>query len=245
MPYFILLMLVQLVLIVHVIKTGRSVMWVFVLLFFPAIGGLAYLIVELLPEFTNSPSARSMRRGLARTLNPNRGLQDASRNLTIAHTTQNAIELGNELLERSQFTEAKDVFERSLQGIHAEDPELLLGLAKAQYGLGEYREVLDALDALKEHNPESTSADGHLLYAQALERMERTGAAIEEYEALMKYYSGPEPICLLARILKTRGDIERADELFQKVVKTSETAGKHYNRMYQEWVRMAKDEVAG
>jgi hypothetical protein len=238
-------MLVQLVLIVHVIKTGRSVIWVFVLLFFPVIGGFAYLIVELLPEFTNSPSARSMRRGLARTLNPNRGLQDASRNLTIAHTAQYAIELGNELLERSQYADAKAVFEGGLQGIHAHDPELLLGLANAHYGLGAYPEALEALDTLKEHNPESTSAEGHLLYAKALEGVDRTDAAIEEYEALMRYYSGPEPLCRLAKILKARGDTGQANELFQKVVRTSETAGKHYNRMYREWVRMAKDEVSG
>ena len=54
MPIFILSILIQLALVVHAIKTGRNSSWVFILLFFPLIGGLAYLIVELLPSMGQS-----------------------------------------------------------------------------------------------------------------------------------------------------------------------------------------------
>ena len=59
MPILAVSVLLQLILIVHVIKTGRNTIWVFVLLFAPVVGGLAYLIVELLPEFMNSRASRS------------------------------------------------------------------------------------------------------------------------------------------------------------------------------------------
>jgi hypothetical protein len=39
----------QLLLIIHVIKTGRNTLWIFLLIFVPLVGGLAYLIVEVLP----------------------------------------------------------------------------------------------------------------------------------------------------------------------------------------------------
>jgi hypothetical protein len=72
MPILAVSMLLQLILIVHVIKTGRNTIWVFVLLFAPVVGGLAYLIVELLPEFMNSRGARRARRNVAKAINPNR-----------------------------------------------------------------------------------------------------------------------------------------------------------------------------
>ena len=50
----ILIWLIQLALIIHVLKTGRSRYWILMLLFMPAIGGLAYLVIEIIPEFSGS-----------------------------------------------------------------------------------------------------------------------------------------------------------------------------------------------
>lgn len=50
----ILVFLVQLVLIIHVLKTDRSRYWILMLLFMPFIGGIAYLVIEILPEFSSS-----------------------------------------------------------------------------------------------------------------------------------------------------------------------------------------------
>jgi len=44
----ILIWLIQLVLIIHVFKTGRSRYWILMLLFMPLIGGLAYFVIEIL-----------------------------------------------------------------------------------------------------------------------------------------------------------------------------------------------------
>lgn len=242
MPILILSTLVQLALVVHVVKTARSTTWIYLLLFFPVIGALAYLIAELVPEWSNSPRGHSMRRGLSKTLNPDRDLKNASRNLAIADTVQNALALGRELLERGEHAEALSLFQRNLTGVHATDPELLFGLARAHFGLAEYQQALDALDSLKAHNPGSTSAEGHLLYARTLEGLGHTTEAIAEYEALVGYYSGPEPACRLARIYKQQGNTVRASQLFQEVLTRSEIAGKHHNKLYREWIQVAREE---
>ena len=49
-----LLWLVQLALIVHVFKTGRPFWWLWILLIAPVIGGIAYVLVELLPNLSAS-----------------------------------------------------------------------------------------------------------------------------------------------------------------------------------------------
>lgn len=245
MPFFILTILIQLALVVHVLKTGRNTTWVFILIFAPFIGGLAYFIVELLPELMNGRAAHSARRKMADTVNPDRHLRAATQNLDAADTVQNAMALAEQCLLKGRYAEAKPLYERSLKGIYTDDPVLLLGLARACFGLGEAEQTLQALDRLKEKHPTHRSPDGHLLYARALEQLGRRAEAIHEYEALARYFPGPEPVCRLGQMLKAEGETTRATELFQRVVKESRMAGRHYNELHKEWVQMAQRESGG
>ena len=45
------LILLQIVFALHVIQTRRNFSWVFIILIFPAVGCLLYLIAELIPEW--------------------------------------------------------------------------------------------------------------------------------------------------------------------------------------------------
>lgn len=245
MPFFILSLIIQVALVVHVLKTGRNVSWVFILLFAPVIGAIAYFIVELLPGLQNSRAAHNARRRMADTVNPHRHLQAATQNLAVADTVQNAMILADQCLAKGRFGEAKELYERSLKGIHADDPVLLLGLARACFGLGELQQTLDALDRLKEKNPSHRSAEGHLLYARALEQLQRRDEAIHEYETLSAYYPGPEPVCRLGLMLKAGGEQARAAALFKRVVDESRIAGRHYNNLNKEWVQLAQRESRG
>ena len=188
MPLLIISILVQLGLIVHVLKTGRNVIWVFILLFAPVIGGLAYFIVELLPEMTNSHTGRQARRSVSKAIDPDGDFRQASKQLAVADTVQNSIVLANHHLERAQFGEAKELMLRYRKGVHADDPVILMLLAQAQFGLREFADVLATLDELKASNPAARTADTHLLYARAHEELGHTDAAIQEYEALCNYY---------------------------------------------------------
>ena len=54
--------ILQVALIVHVIKTDRPYYWIFIIMM-PGIGALAYIIVELMPEFLDSWQGRRAVRG--------------------------------------------------------------------------------------------------------------------------------------------------------------------------------------
>lgn len=245
MPIIFLSIIVQLALVVHIIKTGRNMTWVFIVLFFPLIGSLAYFIIELLPELTNTRGAKSAQRSLAKAIDPDKALREASEQYELARTAQNAMTLARQHLERGNFREARELYQRSLSGVHSDDPDLLIGLAQAHFGLAEYAEVLSTLDTLKTTNPGKTSPEGHLLYARALDELGRSDEAIHEYQVLTTYYAGPEPSCRLATLLKSKGRADEARALFEAVLARSKTAGKHYNTLYREWVALARRETQG
>lgn len=248
MPILILSLIIQVALVVHIFKTGRSTTWVFIVMFFPVVESLAYAIVELLPEFTNSRTAQQMKRNIRKTVNPHGELRAASDRLAVADTVQNAMILAEQCLEKSRFDEAKTLYERHLKGIHADDPALLTGLARAQFGLDEFEQVLATLDLLKQKRPEAKSPEAHLLYARSLEGLGRAKDALEEYEALASYYPGPEATCRLALLLKKSGnaaDATRARELFQRVIEQGRVAGRHHNNLHRDWIALAQREAAG
>ena len=245
MPILILSVVVQLALIVHVLKTGRNTIWVFILLFAPVIGGLAYLIVELLPELTRSRTGRRLRSSVVKAVNPDRDLKTAERNLSVAGTAQNAMKLAEELITKGRFGEARDLYVGALKGVHSDDPDLMLGLARAQFALSDYSQVVATLDRFRQSHPALKSPEGHLLYARAQQELGYAEEAIHEYEALIKYASGPEPRCRLAMLLKDRGELERAKAMFRDVKSESEVAGRHYNSIHREWVQLAEREISG
>lgn len=243
MPLLVLSIIVQVALVVHIIKTGRNVTWVFIVLFFPLIGTIAYFILELLPELRGSRAAQSAQRSIAHAVDPDKALREATEQYELARTAQNALALAEQHLARGNFADAKALFERSLAGVHSDDPDLLLGLARARFGLDDFAGTLAALDDFKRVHPDKTSQDGHLLYARALEGLGRVDEAIDEYRALAAYCAGPEPSCRLAMLLKAQGRGDEARALFEGVVARSKTAGKHYNTLYREWVAQARREA--
>ena len=46
-------------LIIHVIRTGRNTLWIWLIIFLPLAGGIAYTIVELIPELSRSRTLRT------------------------------------------------------------------------------------------------------------------------------------------------------------------------------------------
>ena len=59
MPVAIVVLLLDISLIYHAAKTGRLQPWAFIILGVPLVGSLAYIVVELVPEWFGSPGAPS------------------------------------------------------------------------------------------------------------------------------------------------------------------------------------------
>ncbi len=88
------------------------------------------------------------------------------------------------------------IYQTCLTGVFADDPKLLLGYARAQFEAGDAAGTRATLDDLIQKNPEFKSADGHLLYARALEAEGNVEKALSEYATLAEYFPGAEAACV-------------------------------------------------
>ena len=230
---------------IHAVKTGRPFVWILVIILFSVLGCLGYVIIELIPEWLASPGGQRFKKAIGKAIDPEKNLKAAQKACERVDTLQNRINLAEQYFQLQRYQEARDIYALSLTSVYAEDPQILMGIAKAEFGLNNADATLAFLDKLKAANPTFKSPEGHLLYARALEGAGRIPEAINEYNALNSYYPSPEPACRLAQLYKAQGEKGLATELFQSVIKRSVTSGKHFNDVNKEWVKIAKREASG
>lgn len=243
MPILILTYLVQIGLIVHVLRTGRNTYWIFVLLIAPGIGGAAYFIIELLPGLMNHRRARSAVRGVTRTLNPGADLRQRERAHSLSGSVDTTRHLAAELVDGGRHSEAIELYESTLAGLYENDPDLLLGLARAQFGDNQFAGARITLERLIEQNPDFKSPDGHLLYARAIEGCGDDEQALKEYQAVAAYFAGAEAQLRYGLILEKLDHGDAALTQFQEIVTAADLAPRHVRKAQREWIGDAKNGI--
>ena len=241
---FFLSLIVQVLLIVHVIKTGRNMLWIWAIALLPLVGSLAYIVAEILPEILGGKTARRAKSGIQRMMDPDRELRRADREVKISGNLDARRRLADELLERQQYDAAIDVYQGGLTGIFEHDPTLLLGLARAYFGKQEYLAARDTLERLQQHNPDFKSADAQLLHARALEALDALEEAENAYALLIKGYVGAEARLRYGLLLKRRGKLPQAQGIFKDLLDGAQIGPAHYRKAQAEWLERARRELS-
>ncbi|HEX3836814.1 MAG TPA: tetratricopeptide repeat protein [Steroidobacteraceae bacterium] len=238
--YLALPILIEVLLVIHVFKTGRNTLWIFLIIFLPLAGAIAYTLVELLPELSRSRTLRTTRRNVARALNPEAQLRRLEDEAQVTQNVASRQRYAEELLRHDRFADAAAVYRRILTGLYEHDPDLMLGLARAQFGGGDPAAARATLDEAIGMNPNFRSPEGHLLYARALEAEGNTEKALAQYQVLSTSYPGAEAAVRYAQLLKTQGRIEEARTVAKELLEQARIAPAHYRRAQRDWLDSAQ-----
>jgi hypothetical protein len=235
--------LLDITLAVHVMRSRRPYYWIFIIFGFPLLGAIVYIVAELVPEMLHSPEAQRARRGAAQLVDPDREYRALVEALETADTVDNKRALAAEFVRRGQAADAVKLYQSALQGIHAQDPALLLGLARAQFAQDDHQASLDTLERLNKNNPRYRSPEAHLLYARSLESLGRHDEALTEYDAASRYFLGEEARCRHALLLQRLERRQEASALFTQIIRSAQKGGRAYGRAQREWVEVAQQNL--
>lgn len=245
MPISILIWLVQIALVIHVLKTGRNRYWIMVLLFLPLIGGIAYAVIELLPEFTGSISGQRTLRNVKKTLNPGADLRRCEAAWEQSPNVDNARHYAEALLASGRDADAMEIVGQALKGLFSTEPTLLLLKARILFEQSRAHDAVEALETLQQNNPDFHSPEGHLLYARALEADGQIDAAIREYSAVAGYFPGVEARYRLGLCLKRAGKDDAAKSEFDSILTDAKLAPAHFRRSQKHWLDATRREAGG
>jgi hypothetical protein len=239
--------LLSLALVVHCIKTGRNTIWVFVLVVLmtivPFVGPLLYVGAEIVPDWVRSRTSRRAMRGLRTTLDPEADLRRLENEMQVTGNVASRQKYADELVRLGRAKEAVPVYQTCLTGVFADDPKLLLGFAQARFAAGDAAGARETLDELTLKNPEFKSAEGHLLYARALEEEGNLEKALSEYATLAEYFPGAEAGVRYAKLLIRSDQRPLAQQTLKALLDRARFAPAHYRRAQREWLDEAHREL--
>lgn len=183
-PIALLLLCLNLGLVIHAAKTGRFSPWGWIIIFLPPLGGIAYILVEVLPELLGTPRAKKAQRALAHGVNPEKAYRLLRDRLSDADTVANRATLAEECAALGKWQEAWEQYDEIVRRPNGGEPVFHLAKAEADLELGRPADALAGLDALTMREPDYDSPRGHMLHARALAALGRTAEALDAFESI-------------------------------------------------------------
>lgn len=233
-----LLWLAQLGLVVHVLKTGRPYYWVWILFMAPAIGGLAYVFIELLPEMRASGTGASF------SWKPRAWrIRELRAEIEETDTVKLRLALASELLAAGNPAEARTVAEEALHGVFRDDPHTLAAVARYRLEAGDFNAALAALDRIKIQADRMLGLTVTLLRGRALVAAGRHPEAQAALREIAATYIGEEPRYFLALSLQQSGSVAEARTLWEEIRKRFRRARRGWRRSEKRWFKLSSERL--
>ena len=212
------ILLAQIGIAVHVLRTGRPIWWLFVVLFFPLIGILIYFLVEILPELRSSRAVWRFGNDIAKTVNPDGGLHRRAEELAVCGSIDNKLALARECTARGHFDEAIKLYESAREGPFTNAPDVLLGLARARFLNGEAPAARTLLEQIAAEHPDYYAQDVAILKARAADASGDSATALRELEAILDRSVGLEARYRYGEILARTGNTQKARDQLTNII---------------------------
>jgi hypothetical protein len=233
--------LVAILLCVHVIRSGREIFWIFIILMIPYLGALVYLVAVYIPSVAGGPAARKAREAARETLDPTRDYRLARQAAEDTPTAHNRMRWAAAAGELGKWDEAERVYREAAQGVHAEDPALAFGLARSLVELGRYAEARPILEKLEAEHPRTPQTA--LQLARVYEGLGMTAEAEGPYNHAAARLPGLEGLARQAAFLARQGRKAEAQDALDELDKRLERTNVRFKAEGRQWRDLAADAV--
>lgn len=225
---------------VHVWRTNQERSWLFVLFFFPLFGSIIYALAVIAPEMSRSRGGRRVVRSVRHSLDPGRELREAEAAFEHSATIANRIRVADALHGAGRHADAITAYREALQGVHRDDPDIQVKLARTLLDSGDAPAARALLETLIAQQPDFKSPAGHLIYARALAACDERAKAREEFDALVDYFAGIEARVRYVGILESWGEQQAARALVEDSMRHIKHMPAGSRRLNDEWIRQLK-----
>jgi hypothetical protein len=246
MPLFgggLLSLLISILLCVHVVRTNQQIFWIFIILFVPVLGSLVYLVAVVVPEMVGGTRAKRMGMAARDALDPSREYRTARAAAADTPTVHNRMRLAAAAAALGKHAEAEQLYAEAAQGIHADDPALLLGRANALIELGRASEALPLLDQLAAEQPTRAPSTA-LAQARVYEALGRYKEADATYQWAAGRLPGLEALARYAAFLANTGRREEAADNLAEIDRRIERSNPQFRRESRPWRDLAAQALA-
>ena len=238
-PFFGLSLLFSIALCVHVVRTGREMYWLVIILMFQPLGGLVYAAAIILPDMLGGRTARRVGSAARQSLDPGRAYRTAKADYDQSPTVAHAMHLAAAAMTLGRHAEAETLYQNAAQGVHADDPTLLLGRANALIELGRFAEALPVLERLGENLDHGRTPQAALAMGRVYEGLGRNAEADTAYDWAAGRLPGLEAYGRYAAFLARTGRRAEAQEALSEIDRRIQSADPFFRREARAWRDLA------
>ena len=224
---------------VHVVRSGRETYWLWIILAFQPLGGVVYLVTNVLPELFGGRQAQQLGQAARRKLDPTRAYREAKAACEDAPTVRNQSKLAEAASDLGQYAEAETLYAKAAQGIHAEDPTLLLGRARALIELSRHAEALEILNRMSEDEADGRTPAVALALGRANEGLGRIRDAETAYQWAAQRLPGFEGLGRYAAFMARTGRRDDAKDAIAEMDRRIAKTNRHFRKEAKAWRDLA------
>ncbi|HEX2558820.1 hypothetical protein [Phenylobacterium sp.] len=228
---------------VHVVRTGQATYWLWIVLAFQPLGGVVYVLAVLLPDVMRGPAARELEQAARARLDPTREYRLAKAAAEEASTVANQARLAAAAAGLGQHAEAEALYRQAANGIHEDDPALLLGRANALIELARYEEALAVLERLGQDAERGRTPAAALAMARAHEGLGHLREADSAYGWAAQRLTGFEALGRYAAFMARTGRTQDAKEALAELDKRLSKTHRRFRREARVWRDLAAAEL--
>jgi hypothetical protein len=238
-PLFLVSLVIAVLLCWHAVKTGRDSFWLWIILMFQPIGGAVYFFLNIVPDIFGGATAQKVSRAARDTLDPHHEYREAKIACNETPTVRNQSRLAHAAAHLGHHAEAEALYNAAAQGVHADDPALLLGRAKSLLELDRAAEALTTLEKLGEDPAHGRTPPAALAMARAYDALGRTEEADRAFQWASERMPGFEALARYAAFMVHAGRKDEARDIVRELDQRMTKLRGQFRKEAQSWRDLA------
>ena len=237
--YYYASLVLQAICVIHCLKKGNEQKWIWVIVFLPLIGCIAYFFTEIVPARRTT----NWQAGLGSLLiSPSGRIRRLETNLRFADTFNNRIMLADAYKAVGRMEEAIELYSTSLTGAFAENEYVISKLISAYFETQQYDKLI--LLARKIYAvPQFARSEAHLLYARALDITGDKEGAEKEFKRMKGRYADFKARYQYGLFLQREGREKEGREILDDIVTEAPHLSPRERRSNRTWIQKSKEEL--
>ena len=223
--------ILQIIALVHWAKRRPESYWLWIIFLGGWIGALAYIIVEVVPDFSLVGSGFKI-------FPRRRRIKELRTQILDNPSPGNYEELGDLLLEDGKAAEARQAFEKAITP-RTQDAHAYYGRALAEIQTGDFAAAVPDLEQVIRAEPEYDYHRAKALYAHALAQTGQAEKAEAAFVDAVRLSTLSETQYNYAMFLHAQGRDADAREWAQRILSKKATLPRYLKRRERPWFRKA------
>lgn len=226
----------QAICVFHCIRRGTQQKWIWIIVFLPIIGSIAYIFTEMF----SGNEVRNLQSGIGNKLNPGGKIKKLEDNLKFSDTFNNKVALADAYLQIGEFNKAIRLYESSLVNNFLENEHVLAQLIIAYFEAGRYEEIIPLAKKIYKQ-PQFPRSKAHICYIKALNKTGHPDQAEIEFKNLNTRFSNFEARYEYGMFLIGYGHTEEGKKLLSGLLDEMPHLTSMERRNNREWFAKARE----